>query len=210
MHTGIGLMIARALVAAGASKVYILGRRQSALDTAVSANPDLVPIVCDITSKDSLQAVVDRIQQDTGYINLLVANSGVLGPIATFSNKQSISEIRKNMFENVSMEDFNEVFMVNTSATLFTLLAFLELLDAGNKHAVEKRGFGAPLKESSKVPAIQSQVIVTSSVGAFLRDWSCAPAYTGSKSAMLALVKHTASGLAVHGIRVNALAPGCE
>lgn len=202
-------MISRSLIAAGASKVYILGRRQASLDSASTANPGLTPIQCDITSKDSLQAAVDQITRETGYINLLVANSGVLGPIATFSAKQSISEMRKHMFEDTSMEDFNEVFMVNTTATLFTILAFLELLDAGNSNAVHKAGFGAPLKQGSSVPSIQSQVIVTSSVGAFLRDWSCAPAYTGSKSAILALVKHAASGLATHGIRVNALAPGC-
>lgn len=202
-------MIARSLVAAGASKVYILSRRQSALDTACSANPGLTPLQCDITSKESLQAAVDQITRETGYINLLVANSGILGPMATFSASQSISEMRKHMFEDMSMEDFNEVFMVNTTATLFTILAFLELLDAGNTNAVDKARFGAPLKSGSKVPSIQSQVIVTSSVGAFLRDWFCAPAYTGSKSAILALVKHAASGLAAHGIRVNALAPGC-
>lgn len=206
---GIGLMISRSLIAAGASKVYILGRREASLDTACSANPGLTPVQCDITSKDSLQTAVDRITSETGHINLLVANSGILGPIATFSAKQSISEMRKHMFEDTSMEEFNDVFMVNTTATLFTILAFLELLDAGNINAVDKTGFGAPLKPGSKVPSIQSQVIVTSSVGAFLRDWTCAPAYTGSKSAILALVKHAASGLAAHGIRVNALAPGC-
>ncbi|KAH7390997.1 short-chain dehydrogenase [Phaeosphaeria sp. MPI-PUGE-AT-0046c] len=206
--TGIGLMISRSLIAAGASKVYILGRRQASLDTATATNPALTPIQCDITSKDSLQAAVDQVTRETGYINLLVANSGTLGPVATFSATQSISEMRKHMFEETSMEDFNEVFMVNTTATLFTMLAFLELLDAGNSNAVAKVGFGAPLKQGSKVPSIQSQVIVTSSVGAFLRDWTCVPAYTGSKSAILALVKHAASGLASHGIRVNALAPG--
>jgi NAD(P)-dependent dehydrogenase (short-subunit alcohol dehydrogenase family) len=209
LNLGIGLMISRSLIAAGASKVYILGRRQSSLDNACSANPGFTPIQCDITSKDSLQAAVNQITSETGYINLLVANSGILGPIATFSATQSISQMRKQMFEDTSMDDFNEVFMVNTTATLFTILAFLELLDAGNTHAVEKAGFGMPLKQGSKVPSIQSQVIVTSSVGAFLRDWSCPPAYTGSKSAILALVKHAASGLAAHGIRVNALAPGC-
>lgn len=206
---GIGLMVSRSLLAAGASQVYILGRRQATLNDACKANPGLTPIQCDITSKDSLQAAVDQITRETGYINLLVANSGVLGPLATFSATQSISQMRKQMFEDTSMEDFNEVFMVNTTATLFTILAFLELLDAGNTHAIEKAGFGAPLKKDSQVPSIQSQVIVTSSVGAFLRDWACVPAYTGSKSAILALVKHAASGLAAHGIRVNALAPGC-
>ncbi|KAF2033225.1 NAD(P)-binding protein [Setomelanomma holmii] len=207
--TGIGLMISRALLSGGASKVYILGRRSSALSAAASQNPGLTPIQCDITSKASLQAAVDQITQDVGYVNLLVANSGILGPTASFVPGQSVSELRRHMFDETSMEEFNDVFMVNTSATYFSVLAFLELLDAGNKHALAGKGnFGAPVKEGEGVPSVQSQVIVTSSVGAFLREWMCAPAYAASKAAIVHLVKHTSSGLAAHGIRVNALAPG--
>jgi NAD(P)-dependent dehydrogenase (short-subunit alcohol dehydrogenase family) len=203
-------MIARSLLSGGASKVYIFGRRQEALDTACKQNPGLSPIQCDITSKSSLQAAVDHITQDVGYINLLIANSGILGPTATFVPGQSVSELRKSMFEDSSMDEFNHVFMVNTTATYFSMLAFLELLAAGNKHALSSPAhFGAPLKEGSDVPSIQSQVVVTSSVGAFLREWMCAPAYAGSKAAIVHLVKQTSSGLAAHGIRVNALAPGC-
>jgi NAD(P)-dependent dehydrogenase (short-subunit alcohol dehydrogenase family) len=201
-------MIARSLLSAGASKVYILGRRQSALDTASSANPGLTSIQCDVTSKSSLQAAVDHITQDFGHINLLVANSGIYGPPATFAPGQSVSELRKTMFENTSMEAFNEVFMVNTTATYFSMLAFLELLDAGNAVSL-KGGFGRPFKPGSDVPAIQSQVIVTASVGGFRRDNMSPSAYTASKAAITHLVKLSSTGLAPHGIRVNALAPGC-
>jgi len=111
------------------------------------------------------------------------------------------------MFEDMSREDFNNTFMVNTTATYFTMLAFLELLDAGNKAAVAG-GFGKPFKEGSDVLSIQSQVLVTPSVGAFLREWMCAPAYAGSKAAIIHIVKYASPGLAAHGIRLNALAPG--
>jgi NAD(P)-dependent dehydrogenase (short-subunit alcohol dehydrogenase family) len=208
-HPGIGLMISRTLLTYGASKVYILGRRLSTLTAASTANPGLIPIQCDITSKNSLQAAVDHVTRDAGFVNLLVANSGILGPTATFSPTQTVSEMRANMFENTSMREFTQTFEVNGTATYFTLLAFLELLDAGNARAVAG-GFGKPVKEGSKVPGIQSQVLVTSSVGAFLRDGTSVPAYMASKSALIALVKHACSGLASVGIRVNALAPGCE
>lgn len=202
-------MIARSLLTSGASKVYILGRRESALTAASTANPGLIPIQCDITQKSSLQAAVDRITSESGHINLLVANSGILGPTASFVPGQTITELRQNMFTDTSMQDFTQTFEVNTTATYFTMLAFLELLDAGNTAALAG-GFGKPIDERSKVPSIQSQIIVTSSVGAFLREWMCAPAYAGSKAAIVHLVKHMSSGLAAHGIRVNALAPGCK
>lgn len=206
---GIGLMIAKALVYGGASKVYILGRRKNALDVAAAQHDNLIPIQCDITSKDSLQSAVDYITQDAGHVNLLVANSGVTGPSAFVRPGQSIQEVRKNMFENTTLEDFTNTFHVNTTAAYFTILAFLELLDAGNKAAL-RGGFGKPLREGSDVPSVQSQVIVTSSVGAFLRDSTCPPAYSGSKAAIIHLVKHTSSNLVPYEIRVNALAPGCQ
>jgi len=112
------------------------------------------------------------------------------------------------MFVDTSMQEFGQVFEVNTTATYFTMLAFLELLDAGNAAAL-KGGFGKPVKDGGEGPGIQSQVLVTSSVAAFLRESMCAPAYAGSKAAIVHLVKHASSGLARHGIRVNALAPGC-
>lgn len=202
-------MMSKALAAGGASKVYILGRRKAALDAAAAQYSGLIPVQCDITSKSDLRSAVDYITKDAGYINLFIANSGILGPFATYDPAATIQELRKSMFEDTSMADFTNVFLVNTTATFFSILAFLELLDAGNQAAL-KGGFGAPLKEGSNVPLIQSQVIVTSSIGAYLRDHLIIPSYAGSKSAIVHLVKHASSGLAGHGIRVNALAPGCE
>lgn len=202
-------MIAKALANGGASKVYILGRRKELLESTAAQHSSLIPLQCDITSKESLQSAVDYITKDTGFVNLFVANSGIIGPFACFGPGLSIKDLRKSMFEDTSMEDFTNTFVINTTATYFSILAFLELLDAGNQAAL-KGGFGAPLKEGSDVPSIQSQVLVTSSVGAYLRDTTVPPAYSGSKVAIMHLVKHASTGLAGLGIRVNALTPGCE
>ncbi|CAO2657947.1 Nn.00g072070.m01.CDS01 [Neocucurbitaria sp. VM-36] len=205
--TGIGLMIAKALSDGGASKVYILGRRKEKLDSVTAEHKGLIPIQCDITSKSSLQSAVDYITRDSGHINLLVANSGIAGPSATILPNQTAAEVRKNMFEDASMEDFTNTLNVNVTANYFSIMAFIELLDAGNKVAL-KGGYGKPLKEGSDVPSIQSQVVVTSSVGAFLRDCLVAPAYAASKAAVVHLVKQCSTVLAALGIRANALAPG--
>ncbi|KAH8881753.1 short chain dehydrogenase [Thozetella sp. PMI_491] len=205
--TGIGLMISKALAAAGAKKVYILGRRKAVLEEASAKNSGLVPVECDISSKPSLQSAVDTITKDVGYINLLVANSGIIGPLKTTLPGMSIQEVRKSLFEEVDMADFTDTFHVNVTATYFTMLAFLELLDQGNKNAL-KGGFGAPSSKDSDVPMIPSQVIVTSSVGAFLRDWTTPPAYGGSKSALIHLVKQASTHFARFEIRVNVLVPG--
>ncbi|RYP54378.1 hypothetical protein DL770_010964 [Monosporascus sp. CRB-9-2] len=199
--------MAKALAGAGAKKVYILGRRQSALETAAAAHPNIAPLQCDVSSKESLQSAVDVVSKETGFINLLIANSGIYGPPKSFAANDSIQDLRKRLFEEVSMESFTETFHVNVTGAYFTLLAYLELLDAGNKKALEG-GYGAPAKPGSNIPAIQSQVIITSSVSGFSRDKNSCPAYAGSKAAITHLAKHASTNLAVHGIRVNALAPG--
>ncbi|KAI1826427.1 short-chain dehydrogenase [Xylaria intraflava] len=204
--TGIGLDMARALVQGGASKVYILGRRREILDSVAAEHKAFVPITCDVTSKQSLQSAVDTITQASGFVNLVLANSGISGPVARLNPELSISELRRTVFDEVSMDNFTQAFHVNVTGAYFTMLAFLELLDAGNKNAL-KGGFGAPTN-GSRIPSIQSQVIFTSSIGGYSRDRISVPAYSGSKAALSHLAKHASTNLSKFEIRVNALAPG--
>ncbi|KAI8625311.1 short chain dehydrogenase [Xylariaceae sp. FL1651] len=205
--TGIGLQMAKGLAGAGAKTVYLLGRRKEVLEEASQAHASLRPLVCDVGSKESLQGAVDAITQESGHVNLVVANSGLVGPAARWHPDLSISELRQRLFDGVAMDDFTNTMHVNVTGAYFTMLAFLELLDAGNKNAM-KGGFGAPLVPGSDVPAVQSQVIFTSSISAYSRAWLSAPAYSGSKAAIAHLTKHSSTNLAPYGIRVNALAPG--
>lgn len=208
---GIGWNMAEALAVNGARKVYLLGRRADVIKQAAAKYPDImVPIVCDVISKESLQSAVDQITGETGYINLLVANSGIGGPGNKYDSSLSVSDLRTKLL-SPSMEDFTQTFHVNVTGAWFTMASFLELLDAGNKHAVSgvAGAFGAPL-EGAKNPSIQSQVVFTASLAAFSRAWYTAPAYGGSKVAILHLMKQAATNLAPYGIRANALAPGRE
>lgn len=204
----------KALVSGGA-RVYILGRRLATLEAAASqdASKNTIPLVCDVTSKESLQSAVDTITAEVGYINLLVANAGILGPADSyddFSSGTSVSALRARLFDGVSVADFTNTLHANTAGAYFTLLAFLELLDAGNRNAVEKGGFGKPAVPGSAAPRVQSQVVVTASVGAYSREKRTCPAYAASKAAVAQLAQHAATNLAPYQIRVNTLAPGCE
>lgn len=204
--------MAEALAVNGARKVYILGRRPQVLKEGAAKYPDImVPVVCDVTSKESLQSAVDQVSQDTGYINLLIANSGIVGPLNRYNQALSLPDLRTQLL-GATMEDFTQTLHVNVTGAWFTMASFLELLDAGNKHAVsgEAGAFGAPVKEGGRVPSIQSQVVFTSSLAAFSRGFWTTPAYGGSKAAIMHLMKHASTNLAPHGIRANALAPGCR
>ncbi|KAK1960906.1 short chain dehydrogenase [Colletotrichum eremochloae] len=205
--TGIGLAMAKALATHGAAKVYILGRRLNVLEDAAKGHPNIIPHQCDVTSKEDLQAAVDRVTKEVGYVNLVVANSGVVGPSVRYNPSLSVSELRKVLFTDFSMQDMTDVLHVNVTAAFFTMSAFLELLDAGNKNAL-KGGFGKPDKEGSDVVAIQSQVIFTSSISAYSRHYASSPPYMASKVAIMHITKHASSQLGRLGIRANGLAPG--
>ncbi|KAK6855659.1 hypothetical protein PG995_007810 [Apiospora arundinis] len=198
--------MARALAFNGAAKVYLLGRRLEPLEAAAKEHPSLVPVRCDVTSKQDLQAAVDFVKADApgGCVNLVVANSGTIGP----ADARFPPEVRETLFTNFAMDGMNDTLAVNVTGAFFTMTAFLELLDAGNKQALQG-GWGKPLAGGSgDVPAVQSQVIFTTSVSAFSRHWSSSPPYLTSKVAIMQVAKHASSQLARFGIRVNAIAPG--
>ncbi|TVY84546.1 Short-chain dehydrogenase/reductase SAT3 [Lachnellula suecica] len=194
--SGIGLMMARALALNGAHKVYIIGRRKEVLEKAsksVSTN-NIIPLTGDVTSKEALASIVSTIQSEEGYINLLIANSGILGPQSALppAEIKTVADFQK-AYGETPFEEFADTFKLNTAAVWYTILAFLGLLDEGNKKGnVEQK----------------SQVIATSSIGGFNRAVPGGYAYGESKAATTHMMKQLATGLAPLGIRSNIMAPG--
>ncbi|KAH7139053.1 hypothetical protein B0J11DRAFT_588693 [Dendryphion nanum] len=200
--SGIGAMFAKALDTNGADKVYILGRRLDKLQevASVATNKSVVPIQCDITSKESLASAASQVQQKSGFVNVVVANSGATGPDLyglPKDRKPTFEELQKYLWET-PMSDFNQTFEVNTTACFYTLVAFLGLLDAGNK------------SEIAKSYHVKSQFIVTTSIGAFSRRPGMGFAYAASKMATTHMVKQLATMLADWRIdvRANCFCPG--
>ncbi|TLD06148.1 uncharacterized protein PgNI_08891 [Pyricularia grisea] len=195
--TGIGLMMAKALAQAGAHRVYILGRRTEVLNEAVASinRPGVVvPITADVTSKASLAEAVKAVERDTGHLNLLICNSGIGGPPSEPQiTAHTTIEQWRNQQLSADPADWNQTFNVNVTSVWFTTMAFLLLLDSGNK-----RGNIAQT----------SQVVVTSSVAAFNRKAPGGWAYGQSKAAVTHLVKQLAVALPQWNIRVNCIAPG--
>lgn len=72
-------MMARAFDANGAVRVFIAGRREESLrkTAATAKNGNIVPLVGDVTSKDSLGSMVDQVAKEFDHINVLICNSGV-------------------------------------------------------------------------------------------------------------------------------------
>lgn len=190
-------MITRALAVNGARRVYILGRRMPILQETAAPFPDIVkPLECDVTSKESLQAAAEHIRREVGFINLLWCNSGTSGPESkTLTNDSSLEEFIQENWKH-SVEEYADTFRINTAGFWYTSLAFLQLLDAGNKQGNVD---------------VSSQIIGTCSTLGFGRF---APtgrfAYGQSKASQQHMMKQLSTHLVPYGIRVNAIAPGCK
>ena len=106
--SGIGLMIAKALALNGAHKVFIIGRRKEVLEAAAKESPhgNIIPLVGDVTSKEALQSIVSHIEQEVGFINVLVANSGIAGPQATSVTPESSLEDYQTALWKLSPDEY--------------------------------------------------------------------------------------------------------
>ncbi|KAF6223160.1 hypothetical protein HO173_003658 [Letharia columbiana] len=193
--SGIGLMMTKTLALNGAHKVYIIGRRQEVLDAAAKESPhgNIIPLVGDVTSKDALQSIVSHIEKDVGYINVLIANSGIGGPQSSSITRETSLEDYQSALWSQSFDEYTKTFAVNTSAVFFCTVAFLKLLDAGNG----KGNVGQT-----------SQVIATGSIAGFNRRVPGGYAYGQSKAATTLLMKAMATNLVPYKIRANVVAPG--
>jgi len=190
-------MMARALASAGAARVYIAGRRVDVLQAAaasINRPAVVVPLYCDVTSKISLESIVSVVETDVGYLNLLVCNAGVGGPQVQPPRPgvTTLEEWRDQQMA-VDFEDWGATFKVNATAVWYSAMAFLKLLDAGNR----------------KGNVVQSsQVVVTSSIGGFNKKAPGGWAYGPSKAAATHIAKQLSLVLPEWNVRANCLCPG--
>jgi NAD(P)-dependent dehydrogenase (short-subunit alcohol dehydrogenase family) len=136
--------------------------------------------------------MASRVRSESGHINLLICNAGMSGPtLEALKPRYTLADF-VNYAWGSSMEDFNATYNLNCTAVFYTVLAFLELLDEGNK----KKNY------------LKSQVIATASTASFLRVPRAGYAYTSSKTAVISLIKSLSTFCVPWGIRFNAIAAG--
>jgi NAD(P)-dependent dehydrogenase (short-subunit alcohol dehydrogenase family) len=110
-------MIAKTLAINGAAKVYILGRRKDILDAGAAQSGTsniIIPIVTDVTSKESLMSAATQIAAEVGFVNVLIANAGLGGPRHRFSPETSIAEFQSALW-NVDFNEYVQTFATNTA-----------------------------------------------------------------------------------------------
>ncbi|KPI40850.1 3-oxoacyl-[acyl-carrier-protein] FabG [Cyphellophora attinorum] len=199
--TGIGKWTAEAFDANGAAKVFILGRRTAELQKVAKGAPNstIIPVTCDVTNRESLQAAVAEIRKHTTFINVLVSNAGYLASTKFMKvphEPGSAEDVAKFLW--ASEAEDKGVFDTNVESVYWLFTAFLTLLHAGNT------------EESSvyRQKEIDSQFIAVASLSGLLKKTLTGYMYNASKAACVHFAKGVSHDFAHLNIRANTICPG--
>ncbi|WP_114423394.1 SDR family oxidoreductase [Nocardioides houyundeii] len=150
--SGIGLATARRFVDEGAH-VFITGRRQSELDSAVAAlGENVTGIRGDVTDLDDLDRVFAAVTARGQGLDVLYVNAGG-GAFATL--------------EELTPEDFDATFGVNVRGTVFTVQKALPVLADGASVIIA--GSAAASKGN---PAFGVYAATKAALRSFTRTWA--------------------------------------
>ncbi len=166
--SGMALATAKLFVAEGAY-VFITGRGQDKLDEAVaSIGSNVTAVQGDAAKLDDLDRLYATVKREKGKIDILFASAGQ----GEFGKIGEITE-----------EQFDKIFGLNTRGTLFTVQKALALFSNGGS------------------------IILNGSI-AHLKGFPALSVYAGSKAALRAFARSWVIDLKDRNIRVNVLSPG--
>ena len=170
---GIGRATALALAKTGAQVLvhYASGEKAAAavVEEIRQAGGRAEKVAADLRAPDGPHALANRVRAIIGdRLDILVANAGI-------SKSATIEEM--------TVEDFDDLFAVNVRAPYFLVQQLLPTLCKG------------------------SSIVLLSSLAAHASVGTLS-VYAATKGAIDTLVKHFASAFGDRGIRVNAVAPG--
>jgi NAD(P)-dependent dehydrogenase (short-subunit alcohol dehydrogenase family) len=151
-NSGIGLTTARQFASEGAT-VFITGRRQEQLDTAVrEIGKNVIGIQGDVSKAADLDRLFAEIKRDAGRLDVVVANAGS----GTFVPFGSYTE-----------EHINATFDVNVKGTVFTVQKALPLMPDGASVVV----IGS-IAGSLGMPSFGVYSATKAALRSFVRTWS--------------------------------------
>ena len=168
---GIGKSFAEAFAKEGAKVVITDINIEGATTTAQEVGSNALAVQMDVTKQDSIDQAVNTAVDQLGGIDILINNAAIF-------TAAPITEIQR--------EDYQQVFDINVSGTLFTLQAVAKkMIERGN---------------GGKIINMASQ--------AGRRGESLVAVYCATKAAVISLTQSAGLNLIKHKINVNAISPG--
>ncbi len=151
-NSGIGLATAQQFVAEGAF-VYISGRRQAELDTALKTlDGNGKAVQGDVSNLADLDRLFDQIREEQGKLDIVFANAGS----GQFAPLGEITE-----------EQFDSQYAVNVKGLLFTVQKALPLLGQGSSIILN-----ASIAASNGIENLSVYSSTKAAVRSFARTWT--------------------------------------
>jgi NAD(P)-dependent dehydrogenase (short-subunit alcohol dehydrogenase family) len=166
--SGMALASAKLFVEEGAY-VFITGRRQENLDEAVKAiGRNVTGVQADSANLTDLDRLYETVKREKGYVDAVFASAGQGG---------------RGPLGEVTEEQFDTIFSLNTRGTFFTVQKALPMMRDGGS------------------------IILNGSI-AHLKGMPGLSVYAGSKAALRSFARSWVVELAQRRVRVNVLSPG--
>ncbi|ABM10432.1 SDR family NAD(P)-dependent oxidoreductase [Paenarthrobacter aurescens] len=178
--SGNGKAIAETLLDEGAS-VALLDINLDSLREITEKYPQAIAVEANVAEEDSVHAAANEIASAFGRLDLLVNNAGI---------------VKGSNFEDLSREEWDQVFAVNSTGPFLMSQAMNGLLREG----VAARGDNATAAIVN-ITSVEAHIVISSSGHPQIH-------YNASKGALLQLTRALAVECASNKIRVNAVAPG--
>jgi NAD(P)-dependent dehydrogenase (short-subunit alcohol dehydrogenase family) len=191
-NQGVGLQVAKELVANGVTVLVGSRNFERGKAAAEEIGPGAIALQLDVTDRASIAAAAERIREDFGRLDLLVNNAAISN---TRKGNMSIQEyVKLSRASNVPLDEVRAVWETNVFGVLAVYQAMLPLL-----------------RESSDARIVN----VSSGVGSLTDNANPAhpyhamfgPVYPASKAALNAMTLAMMIELESTGIKVNLVSP---
>lgn len=168
---GIGKAFAKSYIREGARVCISDINSEAAGKTATELGDNAVAVHMDVTNQLSIDTGVAQTIDKLGHIDILINNAALFtaAPIV-----------------DIKRDDYDQVFAVNFSGSLFTLQAVA-------RHMIE-RGQGGKIINMASQAGRRGEALVA--------------VYCATKAAIISMTQSAGMDLIKHGINVNAISPG--
>jgi NAD(P)-dependent dehydrogenase (short-subunit alcohol dehydrogenase family) len=191
-NQGVGLQVARELVANGLTVLVGSRNFERGEAAAKEIGPGAVPLQLDVTDGDSIAAAAERIRQETGRLDLLVNNAAISN---TSRGSVAPDEYAQARYPStVSLDEVRAVWETNVFGVLAVYQAMLPLLRESPDARIVNVSSGVGSLTANADPAYPYHAMF-------------GPVYPASKAALNAMTLAMMIELESTDIKVNLVSP---
>jgi NAD(P)-dependent dehydrogenase (short-subunit alcohol dehydrogenase family) len=191
-NQGVGLQVAKELVANGLTVLVGSRNFERGEAAAKEVGPGAIPLQLDVTDRVSIAAAAERIRKEFGRLDLLVQNAAVSNTRKGSLSLQEYAKISRT--SNVSIDEVRAVWETNVFGVLAVYQAMLPLLRQSSDARIVNVSSGVGSLTDNANPAFPYHAMF-------------GPVYPASKTALNAITLAMMIELESTGIKVNLVSP---